>query len=308
MASKVALVFPGQGSQYVGMARDLYENSPAARQVLEGLQHAVGFPLLAVMFNGPEEALTATENAQPAILSHSLAVLAAWNERGGCPVPQAVAGHSLGEYSAYAAAGALTPEDAVRLVRIRGELMARAGKIRPGAMAAVIGMDVEALAQALAEVAEGTVVIANYNCPGQLVISGAPEAVQAASQAAKDAGARTVIPLKVSGAFHSPLMEPLAEEYRRHLQTVPFSDAKIPVYCNADAQPHRSAEELRECALRQLTGSVLWQSCVERMVADGVEEFIEVGPKEVLTNLIRRIAPGVKAHAVGTWEQLAGEL
>lgn len=307
MAGRVAFVFPGQGSQYVGMARDLYENSPAARQMLDRLQQTVGFPLLSVMFDGPEDALTATENAQPAILAHSLAALAAWKERGGCPDPCAVAGHSLGEYSAYVAAGALTPEDAVRLVRIRGELMACAGKERPGAMAAVIGLDAGSLQSALEQVQEGTIVIANYNCPGQLVISGDPEAVQAASQAAKGAGARTVIPLKVSGAFHSPLMHPLAQEYAAHLQATTFSHARLPVYCNVDAAPHTAAEDLRDCALRQLTGAVLWQASVERMVADGIEEFIEIGPKEVLTNLIRRIAPGVRACAVGTWEQLCAE-
>ena len=307
MPGKVAFLFPGQGSQYVGMARDLYEHSPAARERLETLQEAVGFPLLAVMFEGPEEVFTATENAQPAILSHSLAVLAAWEERGDCPRACAVAGHSLGEYSALVAAGALAPEDAVRLVRVRGELMARVGEKRPGSMAAVIGMEAEALAQVLAGITEGTVVIANHNCPGQLVISGDPPAVQAAAKAAKAAGAKSIIPLRVSGAFHSPLMQPSAEEFAAHLATVPFSDAQVPVYCNTDAAPHTAAEELRQAALRQLTGPVLWQNSVERMAADGVEKFIEIGPKEVLTNLVKRILPGAKARAVSSWHQLAAE-
>lgn len=306
MSGAAALLFPGQGSQYVGMGRDLYDNSPAARALLEDLQAAAGFPLLAVMFDGPEEDLTATQNAQPAILAHSLAVLAAWADFVGEPKAAAVAGHSLGEYTALVAAGALTPAEAVRLVRVRGELMARAGEQRPGTMAAVIGLDAEALQAAIAGVSAGTVVIANYNCPGQLVISGDPEPVAAAGEAAKAAGARGVMPLKVSGAFHSPLMAPLAEEFAGHLAAAGFADARVPVYCNVDAAPHTAAAELRDCAGRQLTGSVRWQESVARMAADGVATFIEVGPKDVLTKMVPRIVPGVAAVAMSGWEQVQG--
>jgi len=187
---------------------------------------------------------------------------------------------------------------------MRGELMARAGEKRPGTMAAVIGMEADALAAVLAGVQGGTVVIANHNSPGQLVISGDPGAVEAAAAAAKAAGARGVIPLKVSGAFHSPLMEPLAEEFWAHLAAVRMADAAVPVYCNIDAAPHTAAEELRDCARRQLTGSVRWQAIIERMVADGIRVFVEVGPKDVLSKMVPRIAADARAVALGTWDSI----
>ena len=303
MSGRIALVFPGQGSQYVGMAKDLYEGSEAAKVALDELAVASGFDLLGVMFEGPEDELKKTQNAQPAILAHSVAVLAAWVGEKGRPEVGAVAGHSLGEYSALVATGALDAAEAVRLVRARGELMARAGETRPGTMAAVMNLGPAALQEALDTVTSGTVVIANYNCPGQLVISGDPDAVAEAGGAVKGAGGRA-IPLPVSGAFHSPLMGPAAKEFADALALADMADAQAPVYCNVDAAPHKAAEELRVNLGLQLTGSVRWEESVRKMIADGIGEFIEVGPKEVLTKLIGRIDATVTVRAVGTLEQV----
>lgn len=299
-----AFVFPGQGSQYVGMARDLYEGSARAREILERLAEAAGFDLLRLMFEGPEGELRETENAQPALLAHSVAALDLLREAG--VEADMVAGHSLGEYTALAAAGALEPEVAVATVRRRGLAMAKAGEREPGAMAAVIGMDAEALEGVVEGVQGGIVTIANYNCPGQLVISGTPEAVKAAGAAAKQAGARGVVPLKVSGAFHSPLMGPVAEEFGAYLAEVPIRDAKLPVYCNVDAAPHRDAEELRDCLRRQTMGAVLWEASVRRMIDDGATELLEIGPNDVLTKMMRRIDSSVLAAARGTLDELRG--
>ncbi len=303
MSGRIALVFPGQGSQYVGMAKDLYEGSEAAKKALDALAVAAGFDLLGVMFEGPEDELKKTQNAQPAILAHSVAVLVAWVGKKGRPEVAALAGHSLGEYSALVAAGTLEAVEAVRLVRARGELMARAGEARPGTMAAVMNLGPAALQEALDGVTAGTVVIANYNCPGQLVISGDPEAVAEASVAVKGCGGRA-IPLPVSGAFHSPLMGPAAKEFVEALVRADMADAQAPVYCNVDAAPHKAAVELRANLGLQLTGSVRWEESVRAMIAAGITEFIEVGPKEVLTKLIGRIDGKVAARAVGTLEQV----
>lgn len=297
-----AFVFPGQGSQFVGMARDLCENSGRVRELLERLEAAAGCSLLSPMFEGPEDLLRRTEIAQPAILAHSLAVLELVRDRGF--QPSAVAGHSLGEYTALVAAGVLTAADAIRVVRRRGELMARAGQASPGAMAAVIGVSAEQLSDLIARASSGTVTIANYNCPGQLVISGAVDAVREVSNLAKGAGAKAVIPLRVSGAFHSPLMQPIADEFAAYLDRVDLQEAQVPVYCNVDASPHTDPEELRDCLKRQLTGSVMWEATVRRMVGSGVKEFYELGPGNVLTKLIMRTEPEVKTRAVSTWSDI----
>lgn len=291
----LAFIFPGQGSQYVGMGRDLYEGSAAARTVLDQLAAAVDFPLLPLMFEGPAEELTRTQNAQPALLAHAVAANALLRERH--VVPDVVAGHSLGEYSAIAAAGCLPAAEAVRLVRLRGELMAEAGEEVGGAMAAVIGLETEAVRRVAQQAGEvGTLVVANLNAPGQVVISGEDAAVQAAAALMKEAGAKRVLPLNVSGAFHSPLMRPAAERLGEALAETQFVDAAVHVISNVDAVDRTEAASIKAALLRQLTGSVLWEDCVRRMVQTGVTTFVEVGPGKVLSGLVSRIAPEVTCH------------
>lgn len=295
----LAFIFPGQGSQYVGMGKDLYEGSAVARAVLDEIAAKLDFPLLELMFEGPAEELTKTENAQPALLAHSLAVNALLAQAG--VAPDVVAGHSLGEYSAIAAAGCLPVPEAARLVRLRGELMARAGEQVGGTMAAVIGLDTESVRRAAQEAGEaGTIVVANLNAPGQVVISGEAAAVSAASELMKQAGAKRVLPLKVSGAFHSPLMKPAAEQLGEALAATEFSDAELHVISNVDAVDRTDAVSIKAALLRQLTGSVLWEDCVRRMVQTGVTTFVEVGPGRVLAGLVGRIALDVTCHTTDT--------
>jgi len=284
----IAFVFPGQNSHYVGMGRDLYEAGGPARLALEVAEGELGAELLSVMFEGPEDELTRTDNQQPAIVAHSLAALAMVREAG--IEPDFVAGHSLGEYSAITCAGCLTPAQVLPLVRFRGELMARAGDDAPGAMAAVLGLDAEPVLEAVAQVgAEGTVVVANYNSPGQVVISGEVNAVEAASAACSDAGAKRVIRLDVSGAFHSPLMKPAAAPLIDRLDDTQFAPATVPVVANVDAQPHSQPDEIRANLGAQMTSSVRWEQSVRWMIEEGVQTFVEIGPGTVLSKLIRRI-------------------
>lgn len=307
-----AFVFPGQGSQSVGMGRDLYELSAAARAVFDQADAILGFALSHLCFEGPEDVLTATENAQPALLTVSAALLAVLAERHGdtetrrqtddrllsrspgLPVSLSfVAGHSLGEYSALLAAGALDFTTAARLVRKRGELMSEA---REGGMAAIIGLDEAPLEQICREVsAEGAVVvIANYNSPGQLVISGAGAAIERACALAKQRGAKRVLPLKVSAAFHSPLMREAAEGLAAAMAEAAMADAQTSVISNVTAEPLRAAEAIRDELVAQVTSPVRWIASVRRMAADGVDTFVEVGPGSVLTGLIKRIAPDAR--------------
>ena len=294
------LLCPGQGAQRVGMGRDLAERHPPARAVFEEADAALGIALSRLMWEGPEEELTLTHNAQPAILIHSLAVHVLVRDR---LAPVAAAGHSLGEYTAYAALGALDLADAVRLVRLRGELMLEAGARRPGTMAAVIGLEGDVVAAVCAEASAGdsVVVAANFNAPDQTVISGDPPAVERAGVALKDAGAKRVLPLKVSGAFHSPLMAPAQAGLQGALNRVPFSDPAAPVIANASAEPITQAAAARRRLGEQLTAPVRWvESMRQAATLAGGAAFVEIGPGSVLGGLLKRIVPGVAATSLGT--------
>ncbi|NOT08164.1 MAG: ACP S-malonyltransferase [Gemmatimonadales bacterium] len=295
------LLFPGQGAQKVGMGKDLATAFPAARETFAAIDDALGVLLSRTMWEGPEEALLATHNSQPAILAHSAAVLAVVGERLG-PVAGA-AGHSLGEYSAYVAAGALTAVDAAALVRRRGELMQQAGLARPGAMAAVLGLPSHDVERVCGEVGlgGGTVVAANLNAPDQTVISGDPEPVQRAGEACKAAGAKRVLPLKVSGAFHSPLMAPAAAGLHDALMHVKMTEPAFPVVANASAAPVTTAAEAKRLLVDQLTAPVRWIESVQRLAALAPEaRYIEIGPGTVLGGLLKRILPAPAYLSLGT--------
>jgi len=301
---KIAFVFPGQGAQAVGMGKDAYDASPAARAVFERADAALGFALSRIIFEGPEDKLRQTENTQPALLTVSAALL---ELIAGRVRPDYVAGHSLGEYSALVAAGVLSFEDAVRAVRLRGEFMEAAVPGGQGAMAAVLGAERGAL-QALCEAVSaetGLVVLANVNCPGQIVVSGTAEGVRAVVERGKEAGAKRVIPLEVSGPFHSPLMQPAADRLERVLAELTMRDAKVPVIANVTAEPVTSAEEIRGLLKRQVTAPVLWEDTVTRLVGLGVDTFVEIGSGSVLTGLIRKTDKSVTVHTVNSLAALA---
>lgn len=291
---KTILVFPGQASQYVGMAKELYEAHPEARQFIDRAEEILEMPLKRLMFEGPEAELTDTANAQPAIVAASLAAFLVYEGEF-----HMTAGHSLGEYSALAAAGAISFEDALRLVKVRGQLMAQAGERSPGTMAAVIGMEIEKIEEVLKEV-PGTVIVANYNSPGQVVISGEIEAIKRASELLKERGAKRVIPLKVSAAFHSPLMAEAAEAMKEEIERVEFSEPKVSVIPCATARPTKDPAELKEALKRQLLAPVNWVKMMEAARAEGVERFVEVGPGKVLQGLIKRIFSDAKIEGFGS--------
>lgn len=298
----VAVVMcPGQGAQKVGMGKDLAERFPAARHTFEAIDEALGVPLSRLMWEGPEDELVLTHNTQPAILAHSAAVFAVVRERLGTAA--AGAGHSLGEYSAYVAAGSLSAPDAARLVRRRGELMYEAGKSRPGAMSAVLGLDPAAVEAACAEAsgADGVAVAANLNAPDQVVISGDPVAVARAGEGCKARGAKRVLPLKVSGAFHSPLMAPAVPGLEAALAAAPFAAPAFPVVANASAEPVRTTADAVRLLAAQLTAPVRWIECMQAAAALAPEAtFIELGPGSVLSGLLRKILPGSKSVTLGT--------
>ncbi|MFI5214049.1 MAG: ACP S-malonyltransferase [Gemmatimonadales bacterium] len=308
---KALLLCPGQGSQKIGMGKDLAEAFPAAREVFAAIDAALGIALSKVMWEGPEELLTRTDHAQPAILAHSAAV---WAVVGNALAPRVVAaaGHSLGEYSAYVAAGALGAADGATLVRRRGELMHEAGMQRPGAMAAVLGLAPAMVIAACAEATGGggVVVAANINEPAQTVISGDPDAVARAGNFLKASGAKRVIPLKVSGAFHSPLMAPAQPGLRKALDAAAITDPAFPVVANATAEPVGDAKTAREQLEAQLVSPVRWLDCTHRLASIGGAgaEFIEIGPGAVLAGLTRRIAPGSPVRSLGTAADVRGFL
>ncbi|MBI2072224.1 MAG: ACP S-malonyltransferase [Gemmatimonadetes bacterium] len=299
------LLCPGQGAQRVGMGKDLAARFPAAREVFAAVDEALAFPLSRLAWDGPEADLTLTHNAQPAILTHTLAVHAV--ARAGLR-PVAAAGHSLGEYSAYATAGSLALADAARLVRRRGELMLEAGQRRPGAMAAVLGLAGDAVAEACRDASAGgeVAVAANFNAPDQTVISGDPPAVERAGRRCKAAGAKRVLSLKVSGAFHSPLMAPAQAGLQTELERVAFADPRFPVIANATAAAARDAGTARRLLGEQLTAPVRWVEGMRAAVglAGADATFLEIGPGKVLAGLLKRIAPEAKALSLGTADEV----
>ncbi len=279
-----AFVFPGQGAQFSGMGKELYESSPAARNLFDKADEILGFEISKIMFEGSDEELRQTKVTQPAVFLHSVAAAVALGEEFR---PDMVAGHSLGELSALVAAGVLDFEAGLRLVYARALAMQKACEAVPSTMAAVLGLTDEAV-EGVCEGIEG-VVAANYNCPGQVVISGTREAVQEACVKAKEAGAKRALPLAVGGGFHSPCMASAKEELQRAIEQTEFRAPRCPVYQNVDARPHTSPEEIKANLIAQLTSPVRWTQSVLAMVADGAEEFVELGPGKVLTGLVAKI-------------------
>jgi [acyl-carrier-protein] S-malonyltransferase len=299
------LMCPGQGAQRVGMGRDLAERFPAARDTFQAIDDALGVALSRLMWLGPEDELTLTHNTQPAILAHSAAVWAVVKDRvGGVG---AAAGHSLGEYSAHVAAGTLSATVAAALVRRRGELMYSAGQARPGAMAAILGLATEQVDQACNEASgsDGVAVAANLNAPDQTVVSGDPPAVTRAGEGCKARGAKRVIPLKVSGAFHSPLMAPAVDGLHDALTGVPFADPAFPVVANASGEAVRTGVDAKRLLVDQLTAPVRWVACMQAAAAlvPGAT-YLEIGPGNVLSGLLKRIVPGAATVTLGTADEV----
>ena len=292
---KKAFLFPGQGSQYVSMAKDLFDNSVEAKEMIKTADDALGVNLSYIMFNGPEDQLKQTEFTQPAIFIHSVilgSIIRTLEVEGA-------AGHSLGEYSALVASRAIQFYDAVKLVRERGKAMQQAGIDNPGTMAAVIGMTPEDVTKYCEEASsEGIVQCANFNSPGQVVISGSIDGVKKAMEICKANGARLVKQLVVSGAFHSPLMQPAKDKLKEALENTPIYDSRFPVYANVTASPVKDKEEIKKLLFEQVTSPVRWEGTIVNMINDGFDEFYEVGPGKVLQGLVKRINPDVKCFGI----------
>ena len=292
-----AFVFPGQGAQFVGMGKDLYETNALAKKYFDRADEILGFKITEIMFNGTDEQLKETKVTQPAVFLHSVIQALCL---GGSFNPAMVAGHSLGEFSALVASGALDFEDGLRLVASRANAMQKACEINSGTMAAIIGLPDEKVEEICASVSsEGDIVVAaNYNCPGQLVISGNVNAVNVACEKLKEAGAKRALPLKVSGAFHSPLMQPAKDELQAAIEKTTFKTPKCPVYQNVDAKSHTDAEEIKLNLIAQLTSPVRWTASVQTMIHDGADDFTECGPGKALQGMIGRIDKNVNAHGI----------
>lgn len=293
-----AFVFPGQGAQFVGMGKDLYDNNPLAKELFEKANDILGYRITDIMFAGTDDELKQTKVTQPAVFLHS--VISAFC-MGDAFQPSMTAGHSLGEFSALVAAGALSFEDGLKLVYARAMAMQKACEAAPSTMAAIIGLPDEKVEEICAEVSKagkGVVVPANYNCPGQLVISGNIDAVNEACEQIKAAGAKRALPLKVGGAFHSPLMQPAKDELQAAIEATEIKAPKCPVYQNVDGKPHTLPAEIKANLIAQLTSSVRWTQCVQSMIADGADDFTECGPGKALQGMIGKINPGVAVHGI----------
>ena len=290
-----AFVFPGQGAQFVGMGKDLYETNALAKKYFDRADEILGFKITEIMFNGTDEQLKETKVTQPAVFLHSVIQALCLGDSFN---PAMVAGHSLGEFSALVASGALDFEDGLRLVASRANAMQKACEINSGTMAAIIGLPDEKVEEICASVSsEGDIVVAaNYNCPGQLVISGNVNAVNAACEKLKEAGAKRALPLKVSGAFHSPLMQPAKDELQAAIEKTTFKTPKCPVYQNVDAKPHTDAEEIKLNLIAQLTSPVRWTASVQTMISDGADDFTECGPGKALQGMIGRMLMLMALH------------
>ncbi|WP_338733746.1 ACP S-malonyltransferase [Bacillus subtilis] len=302
--SKIAFLFPGQGSQFIGMGKELYEQVPAAKRLFDEADETLETKLSSLIFEGDAEELTLTYNAQPALLTTSIAVLEKFKESG--ITPDFTAGHSLGEYSALVAAGALSFKDAVYTVRKRGEFMNEAVPAGEGAMAAILGMDAEALKRVTDKVTEegNLVQLANLNCPGQIVISGTAKGVELASELAKENGAKRAIPLEVSGPFHSELMKPAAEKLKEVLDACDIKDADVPVISNVSADVMTEKADIKEKLIEQLYSPVRFEESINKLIAEGVTTFIEIGPGKVLSGLVKKVNRRFKTIAVSDPETI----